>query len=287
VSVADLVPGDVIVLNEGDRVPADGRLIEAKELKVDNSSLTGESEPQLLNQDKSANSVLESPNMVFSGSLVQNGEGKVVVCETGMRTQIGGIVELTKATDAHETPIHKELKYFIKVISFIAIFLGVSFFAVSVAIGNGVIGSLIFAIGIIVANVPEGLLPTVTLSLTMASRRMAAKKALIKNLESVETLGSTTVICTDKTGTLTQNRLGVNTVLVGGTEYNVGDTQVRKAPAFDRLLAVMCVCNNAYLTEEGYAGDATEGALLIYARDHADPIPRLRARRSSESSPAA
>jgi len=123
--------------------------------------------------------------------------------------------------------------------------------------------------------VPEGLLPTVTLSLTMASRRMAAKKALIKNLESVETLGSTTVICTDKTGTLTQNRLGVNTVLVGGTEYNVGDTQVRKAPAFDRLLAVMCVCNNAYLTEEGYAGDATEGALLIYARDHAD-VAKLR-----------
>lgn len=267
----ELVPGDVIVLNEGDRVPADGRLIEAKELKVDNSSLTGESEPQLLIKDKTAEVMLESPNMVFSGSLVQNGEGKVLLVETGMNTQIGGIVQLTKATKATETPIHKELAYFIKVISFIAIFLGVSFFAVSVAIGNNVIGSLIFAIGIIVANVPEGLLPTVTLSLTMASRRMAQKNALIKNLESVETLGSTTVICTDKTGTLTQNRLGVNTVAVGGNAYNVSDRAVANAPVFDQLLRVMCVCNNAYLTGDGYAGDATEGALLIYARDYVDP----------------
>ena len=270
VPVAELVPGDVITLNEGDRVPADGRLIAAKELKVDNSSLTGESEPQLLDEGKSHENPLESPNMVFSGSLVQSGEGRVVVCETGMNTQIGSIVELTKATEATETPIHKELRYFIKVISMIAIFLGVSFFAVSVLIGNGVIASLIFAIGIIVANVPEGLLPTVTLSLTMASRRMAQKNALIKNLESVETLGSTTVICTDKTGTLTLNRLGVNTVVLGGVEFRATDAAIAGAPSFDRLLKVMCVCNNAYLTDRGFAGDATEGALLLFARDHAD-----------------
>lgn len=209
--------------------------------------------------------------MVFSGSLVQSGEGKVVLCETGMKTQIGNIVALTQARTATETPIRKELKYFIKVISFIAIFLGVIFFAVSVAIGNSVIGSLIFSIGIIVANVPEGLLPTVTLSLTMASRRMAQKNALIKNLESVETLGSTTVICTDKTGTLTQNRLGVNTLVVGGRSYQVDDKLIKGAPDFGRMLAVMCVCNNAYLTNENeYAGDPTEGALLLYARDHVD-----------------
>jgi len=266
----DLVPGDIIILNEGDRVPADGRLIEAKELRVDNSSLTGESEPQLLNASKSSDNVLESPNMVFSGSLVQNGEGLVVVCTTGMQTQIGSIVELTKATDETESPIHKELKYFIKVISLIAITLGVSFFAISVLIGNPVIGSLIFAIGIIVANVPEGLLPTVTLSLTMASRRMAQKNALIKNLESVETLGSTTVICTDKTGTLTQNKITVTTVAIGSDIYSASDKLVQGAPAFDDLLKVMCVCNNAYLTDGGVSGDATEGALLLYANQYAD-----------------
>ena len=282
IPAADLVPGDVIVLNEGDRVPADGRLIDAKELKVDNSSLTGESEPQLLDAGKSANAMLESPNMVFSGSLVQSGEGTVVLVETGMNTQIGGIVELTKATKVTETPIHKELEYFIKVISFIAIFLGISFFGVSVAIGNNVIGSLIFAIGIIVANVPEGLLPTVTLSLTMASRRMAQKNALIKNLESVETLGSTTVICTDKTGTLTQNRLGVNTVVVGGDAYRADDMDVANATAFKRLLQVMCVCNNAYLTDDGYAGDATEGALLLFASNHTDPTALRKVEEISE-----
>ena len=276
VTATDLVPGDVIVLNEGDRVPADGRLIEAKELKVDNSSLTGESEPQSRDADKSADVMLESPNMVFSGSLVQNGEGKALLVETGMNTQIGSIVELTKDTEATETPIHRELRYFIKIISFIAIFLGVSFFAVSVAIGNGPIGSLIFAIGIIVANVPEGLLPTVTLSLTMASRRMARKNALIKDLESVETLGSTTVICTDKTGTLTQNRLGVNTVVVAGQTYHASDDGLSQAPNLDRILNVMCVCNNAYLSEEGFVGDATEGALLLFARMHRD-VDALRA----------
>lgn len=276
VAAEELVPGDVIILNEGDRVPADGRLIEAKELRVDNSSLTGESEPQLLDASASNDNILESPNMVFSGSLVQNGEGRVAIAATGMQTQIGSIVELTKATETGETPIHKELRYFIKVISAIAIFLGLSFFAVSVLIGNGVIGSLIFAIGIIVANVPEGLLPTVTLSLTMASRRMAQKNALIKNLESVETLGSTTVICTDKTGTLTQNRLAVNTVVIGGSAYDASDRLIRGEPVFDDLLRVMAVCNNAYLTEAGYSGDATDGALLIYARGFAD-VTALRA----------
>ena len=266
----ELVPGDVIVLHEGDRVPADGRLIEASELKVDLSSLTGESEPQLLDPDTSHSNILESPNMVFSGTLVQSGEGKVLVCQTGMSTQIGSIVELTEATDAAETPIHRELRHFIKIISSIAMILGVTFFLVSVAIGNGWIASLIFAIGIIVANVPEGLLPTVTLSLTMASRRMARKNALIKSLESVETLGSTTVICTDKTGTLTQNRLGVNTVVLGGREYSASDPALGDDVLLQPLLSTMTVCNNAFLSDGGYTGDATDGALLLFANTMGD-----------------
>ena len=270
ISVGELVPGDVIVLNEGDKIPVDGRLLGASHFKVDLSSLTGESEPQLLDPAKSHDTVLESPNMVFSGTLVHNGEARVVVCKTGMSTQIGSIVELTKATDTAETPIHRELRHFIKMISAIAIFLGVTFFLVSVAIGNGAIASLIFAIGIIVANVPEGLLPTVTLSLTMASRRMAQKNALIKNLESVETLGSTTVICTDKTGTLTQNRLGVNTVVLSGQEYLQDDPALINDGALQPLLQTMAICNNAYLTDEGFSGDATDGALLIFANRIAD-----------------
>jgi sodium/potassium-transporting ATPase subunit alpha len=277
-----LVPGDLILLHEGDRVPADGRLIAASEFEVDCASLTGESEPQRLDPEACHENILESRNMVFSGTLVQSGEGRVLVCNTGMSTQIGSIVALTKATEETETPIHRELSYFIKVISAIAIFLGVLFFVISVVTGNSAIASLIFAIGIIVANVPEGLLPTVTLALTMASKRMATKNALIKNLESVETLGSTTVICTDKTGTLTQNRLGVNTVVLGGREYTASDRSVTDDPIGDYALQCMALCNAADLTDDGFSGDATDGALLLYVNEIADLGAIRRAEKLSE-----
>ena len=267
-----VVPGDVMLLFEGDRICADGRLLEQNQMKIDLSSLTGESEPELRHINPTHENILESRNMVFSGTMVQSGDGKALVYATGMRTQIGRIVQLTKETEEVETPIRKELKYFIRVISSIAIILGVLFFAVSVAIGKGQIASLIFAIGIIVANVPEGLLPTVTLALTMASKRMARNKALIKNLESVETLGSTTVICTDKTGTLTQNRIHVSSVILDGEEYAAWDREILQQPGLQRLWQVMTLCNNASLTTgNGFHGDPTEGALLLFAQTLEQP----------------
>jgi len=264
ITAKTVVPGDVMMLYEGDRISADGRLIEHSQLKVDLSSLTGESEPELRHLECTHENILESRNMVFSGTLVQSGHGKAVVYATGMQTQIGSIVQLTKETEEVDTPIRKELRHFIKIISTIAIILGVLFFIISVAIGKGELGSLIFAIGIIVANVPEGLLPTVTLALTMASKRMARKNALIKHLESVETLGSTTVICTDKTGTLTQNRISVNTVIVNLQEFAAWDQGSLKEKGIQRAREIMVLCNNAHLTEHGFTGDPTEGALLAY-----------------------
>jgi sodium/potassium-transporting ATPase subunit alpha len=265
VEAKTLVPGDVISLAEGDRIPADCRLIEANGLTADLSSLTGESEPQELDESRSAEVLLQSRNMLFSGSLIQSGDAKAIVCRTGMNTEIGNIVALTKATSEVETPIRKELKHFIKIISAIAIGLGISFFLVSVAIGRGELASLIFAIGIIVANVPEGLLPTVTLALTMASKRMARKNALIKNLESVETLGSTTVICSDKTGTLTQNRLSVSSLVLGGDGLAATDPTLQNHARLQEACRIMAYCNNAHLTDDGFVGDATEGALLVFA----------------------
>jgi sodium/potassium-transporting ATPase subunit alpha len=153
--------------------------------------------------------------MVFSGTLVQSGNGKAIVFGTGPNTQIGNLAILTEQISNVETPIRRELNHFIKMISAIAIILGVVFFILAILLHDPLLASLVFAIGIIVANVPEGLLPTVTLALSLASRRMAARNALIKQLESVETLGSTTVICTDKTGTLTQNKMAVNSIMVG------------------------------------------------------------------------
>ena len=281
-----LVPGDIIYLLEGDRVPADARLLEANGLKVDLSSLTGESEPQHRDPDTAAAAIIDSPNMVFSGTLVQTGNAKAVICATGMATEIGRIVQLTKETKAVETPIHRELRYFIKVISTIAIVLGVLFFAISVAIGKGEIVSLIFAIGIIVANVPEGLLPTVTLALTMTSKRMARKNALIKDLESVETLGSTTVICTDKTGTLTQNRLSVTNLVLDGRSYAANDPGLPTSPSFGMACKIMARCNDAKPTDYGFTGDATEVALLDFVEAFEDgrgPTARRVAEKPFES----
>lgn len=276
-----LVPGDVILLEEGDRVPADGRLIEVNQLKVDHSSLTGESEPQLRNLACTHDKLLESRNMVFSGTLVQSGNGRALIYGTGMNTQIGRIVQLTKEIVSIETPIRKELRHFIRIISSIAITLGVLFFMLSILLGKPFIGSLIFAIGIIVANVPEGLLPTVTLALTMASKRMAKKNALIRNLEAVETLGSTTVICTDKTGTITQNRMKVATLVLGEHKWSAYQGGLAQAQGFAEAWAAIALCNNARLSEAGFLGDPTEGALLMFAQslkplgDLHERFPRL------------
>ncbi|MGM0770210.1 MAG: cation-translocating P-type ATPase [Halobacteriota archaeon] len=265
---SELVFGDVIFLEEGDKVPADGRLIEENTLKVDNSSLTGEAEPQLRSLECTHPEMLECRNMVFSGTLVLTGNGKAVVFGTGHNTQMGKLATLTEQTTSVETPLRKELNNFIRIISIIAIILGISFFAIGFMIQDLFLLNLIFAIGIIVANVPEGLLPTVTLALSLASRRMAKRNALIKQLESVETLGSTTVICTDKTGTLTQNKMTIHSITLGFEQIDVANGEMPPV----MLLKVAVLCNNSRLIEEpaGYKGDPTEGALLMYAAKFTD-----------------
>jgi sodium/potassium-transporting ATPase subunit alpha len=272
IEARELVPGDVMLLYEGDKIPADGRIISSNSMKVDLSSLTGESKPVLLDKDSQQATLIQSRNMAFSGSLVQSGDGEVIVCFTGMATQIGQIVQLTKEADTVMTPIRRELQRFITIISSIAIFLGVTFFIISIATGKGEMSSLVFGIGIIVANVPEGLLPTVTLALTMASKRMSKKNALIKNLESVETLGSTTVICTDKTGTLTQNRISVHRIVTPNRTFAFGSGDATPGVGFStglkRLRRIMALCNNAAPNASGgFSGDSTEAALMLCVRD--------------------
>lgn len=267
IDAEDLVPGDIIFLEEGDRIPADARLLEAHAMKVDHSAITGEAEPQLRTTEPTHDNIMESRNMLFSGTLVLSGNGRAIVYGTGMNTQIGKIVALTHETKELMTPLHKELRHFIKIISAIAIFLGITFFIVSVALGKGMMPSIIFAIGIIVANVPEGLLPTVTLALSMAAARMSKKNALIKNLESVETLGSTTVICTDKTGTITQNKMSVHSVFA---DMQMRDIHMADTPSLKKMLQCMSLCNNAHKSHDQYLGDPTETALLEYADKFSD-----------------
>jgi sodium/potassium-transporting ATPase subunit alpha len=258
----ETVPGDVVVLSEGMRVPADSRLIETTCLMVNNAPLTGESEPIPLNHEPSDGELIESSNIAFAGATIVSGNGKAVVFATGMRTEFGRIAHLTSAVETGLSPLQKEIVKVTRIIAFMAAFMGIFFFMIGHLIGRTFWENFVFTIGLIVANVPEGLLPTVTLSLVMGSRRMAKKNALIKTLTSVETLGSVTVICTDKTGTLTQNKMEVKEVWTpGGQPCSTGQ------PESGTLMDIAYLCNNASFVDGHCKGDPTEIALLTAARE--------------------
>lgn len=209
----ELVPGDVMLLAEGENISADCRLVEQAVMRTNQSTLTGESRPVA----KIADAVLqegitytEVPNIVFAGTSVATGTGKAVVITTGMHTEFGKIAHLTQEMKEELSPLQIEMKNVTRIVTVIAVLVGVIFFIMSILLARITVAeSFIFGMGMIVAFVPEGLLPTVTLALAMGTQRMAKRHALIKKLSAVETLGCTTVICTDKTGTLTQNEMTV------------------------------------------------------------------------------
>jgi sodium/potassium-transporting ATPase subunit alpha len=216
IDAVNLVVGDVIDLIAGDAVPADVILLKTNEMKVNNASLTGESEDLLRNENAKVKNIFESPNVAFFGTLCTGGTGTGVVFRTGDDTVIGRIANLSQSAEKKQTPLSSEIDRFIFIITGVAVVLGVSFFCFGWYSGFDIVKNLVFAIGIIVANVPEGLLATVTVSLALTAKRMAGKYVLVKNMESVETLGSTSCICSDKTGTLTQNRMTVSQIYVNG-----------------------------------------------------------------------
>ena len=215
---AQLVPGDVIFLQEGDNVPADCRLLEAYSLRVNNATVTGESLPQARDALPSQEESLEhSRNTLLAGTSVVAGDGRAVVFATGMYTEFGKIAGLTQTTVKLSSPLQLEIVRLSRIIAALAVMLGALFFFIGRGMGLSFWNNFLFAIGIIVANVPEGLLPTVTLSLAMATQRIAKRNALVRHLPAVETLGCATVICTDKTGTLTENRMAVSQIYLDGT----------------------------------------------------------------------
>ena len=206
-----IVPGDIVVVKGGENIPCDIMVFKSNEMKVNNASLTGESED--INLDPSLepeNNIFETKNVAFFGTSCTAGSGTGVCFKTGDDSVIGQIANLASSAESAETPLATEIDRFIKIISAVAFTLGITFFIFGIFYETEIIMNLVFAIGIIVANVPEGLLATVTVSLALTAQRMAGKMVLVKNLESVETLGSTSCICSDKTGTLTQNRMTVS-----------------------------------------------------------------------------
>lgn len=283
VTRSGLTPGDVLILEEGERVPADARLIEAVGMLVDNAALTGESRPKRRAAEATEDGHrLDLPNLVFAGTTILSGHGRAVVFATGMNSEFGKIAALTTMVETGLSPLQREIAKVTHIIAVISLAMGATFFLVGLWTGLGFWISAIFGIGIIVANVPEGLLPTVTLALAISSQRMAKRNALIKHLPSVETLGCTKVICTDKTGTLTQNRMKVDRFFVDGLEIesregcfvdrgrmiSTADAEQWR-PFFDALLH----CHNAKRVRKAdgrltATGDPTEVALLEFAIDH-------------------
>jgi sodium/potassium-transporting ATPase subunit alpha len=264
----EVVPGDVIFIQEGDKICADGVIIESSQLLVDESIITGESEPVV---KQAAEERIDADMQAASGATVIKGHGRILVTRTGRSTSIGAISELSQGVKQDYTPMQKELAYFVRKITYLAVGIGLVFFAIGFLIGNPLWTNLIFAIGIIVANVPEGLLPTVTLALTQSSVKMSKENAVVKQILSVETLGSTTVICTDKTGTLTQNKLHVESLFVNFQKFDADDVQAFDAnPAAATMLEIMALCNDVIRTngdrgESVFQGDPTEVALAEFA----------------------
>ena len=280
---SEIVPGDVLILEEGERVPADARLIEAIGMRVDNAALTGESRPKRrIAETTQDGHWLDLPNLVFAGTTILSGHGRAVVFATGMHSEFGKIAALTTTVETGLSPLQKEIVKVTHIVAVISLAMGGTFFLVGLWTGLGFWISAIFGIGIIVANVPEGLLPTVTLALAMSSQRMAKRNALIKHLPSVETLGCTKVICTDKTGTLTENRMRVDRFFADGLVIEsregcfftrgrlVSTTDAEQwRPFFDALLH----CHNAKRVRKSdgrfvVTGDPTEVALLEFAIEH-------------------
>ncbi|HET8758625.1 MAG TPA: cation-transporting P-type ATPase [Solirubrobacteraceae bacterium] len=268
-----LVPGDVILLAEGDRLSADARLVDGA-LEVDMSPLTGESQPVARSavRARRAPSPLESDDLVFAGTLCTAGEAMGVVYATGMATQLGRIAALSQRVKAEVSPLQVQVNRAAWLIAAVALGAGVAFLAVGTTIaGLPLDDSVTFAIGLLVANVPEGLLPTITLALAVGVRRMARRRALVKRLTAVETLGSTDVICTDKTGTLTEGRMAVRAFWAAGEELRPVPERRAAAAAepFSALLRTAVRCNNATARrgDGGWerGGDPSESALLVGA----------------------
>ena len=277
-----LVPGDVLLIEEGERVCADARLITGT-LEVDMSILTGESAPVTRSAGPADPAVplLQASDVVFSGTSCTGGEARALVTSTGMGTELGRIAALSQRAGPDESPLEHQVKRAAWLIACVAIGAGIAFLPIGLAAGLTVAAAASFAIGLLVANVPEGLLPTITLALAVGVREMARRGALVKRLSAVETLGSTTVICTDKTGTITQNRMHVTTVWTPDGETAIGPpapSEGRQAdlnpaagagqiPDLSPLAQVAAACSNADLHGAAGrpAGDPTELALLELA----------------------
>ena len=275
----DVTVGDVVVLEAGDSICADGRLLEAASLKCAESALTGESVPV-----EKSTAVIEGEvplgdrrNMVFSGSLVTYGRGRFLVTAIGMETEMGRIAALLKSTKEQETPLQVSLNRFGKRLSAGVLVICAALFAVSVWVrGENIMDAFLFSVALAVAAIPEALSSIVTIVLAFGTRKMAREHAIVRRLQAVEGLGSVSVICSDKTGTLTQNRMTVRKVYVGGRVLSAEEAP--ESAEYRNLLRAALLCGDAAVNAAGEVGDPTETALVRWGERHGSDEEETRAR---------
>jgi Ca2+-transporting ATPase len=279
--VARLVPGDVIMLDAGDTVPVDARVIESHQLSVDNSALTGESRPvpRVAGDAGHQESILDLPNVVLMGTTVVTGSGRALTYATSLSTEFGGMYRLSSSIPESASPLQRQVAHMAKRVAAVAMAAGAAVFAVRLSSGSKLVDAFVFSLGVMVALVPEGLPATLSASLAFGVRRMARRNALVKRLLSVEALGSVTVICTDKTGTLTSDEMTTQVVWESGRSHAITgrgyapDGDVEEPEPLRALLTAAALCSNAVLVPPSHRakrgwrvlGDTTEGALLVAA----------------------
>src|SRR6516164_3767481 len=281
--VEEVVIGDIVLLEGGDNVPADCRLIEGFRVRVNTATVTGEAVSKALDAAApTQEDLIRSRNILLAGTSVVSGEGKAIVFATGAHTEFGKIAHLSQAPRAVVSPLRKQLAHLSRLIAVLSITIGVAFFAIGTVVGVPFWQDFIFSIGIIVSMVPEWLLPTLTLSLVLAGQRMAKKNVLIRHLTSVETLGSATVICTDKTGTLTENRMQIRELVLGNERYSASTVANKPdiAERFCDFFQAANLCQDLKETEANgnrvFLGDPMEVALVEMARTAVAEFPPVR-----------
>ena len=285
VPAKELVPGDIVVLDTGDYIPADLRIIEAVNLKSQEASLTGESVPVEKNagkiQDKEVG-LGDRLNMLFSSSLVTYGRGKGIVVETGMTTEVGKIAGMLDNTEEQITPLQEKLNKLGKTLGIAALAICVVIFIIGLLQGKEPIHMFMTAVSLAVAAIPEGLVAVSTIVLAIGVQKMVKKNAIVKRLPAVETLGSSTVICSDKTGTLTQNKMTVEKIFINGNTKDVEEYKESKEIDLDKLVLANMLCNDTKISSDGtLTGDPTETALvdmgfkLDYKQSVYEEMPRI------------
>ncbi len=286
IDAREVVPGDIVILEAGDRVPADARLLDAEDLQIDESALTGESDPANKKAGKTEpdSPLAERNNMIYMSTVVTNGHGRAIVVETGMGSEMGEIAQKVRETERSETPLQRRLGNLAKILGFSGIGLGIVLFGLGMLRGQGIVEMALFSVALAVSAIPEGLPAVISVTLALGVRRMAKRGSIVRRLAAVETLGSTTVICSDKTGTITRNEMTVTRLWAANQWVNVTgegydpegqleneDEKSEELPEpLQKLLMAGVLANNSeHEKEDGkwhIKGDPTEGSLLVVAR---------------------